>query len=406
MMLWKQNKIWNNAEWKKRIVRAGILGILPLVLCVIYCAVYGRTIGDVYVPNSYWNDELLYYKQVEGVLTSGVPGGYFGYNESRAPVLSFAVWSPVLIAPWVIWGKVFGWNTFAPFLCNLVCLMGGMFTFGYLARPTRKQLVTIVVLLSLFTPLTRFIMSCMPEIFCCALLLWYMGYLFAYRSGKAEGYLWQMIVIAGILTLMRPYFMLFLLYPVTAAGKHGKIRCMAMAGTGLVFLAGYLMISRFLSANYLIDVVETSIVRAFVDQGLGAGLEALWQTFIHCVLDLKVFLRVALQYGNFSGSMYAVYGTTGVMLLVIVAAEWKNRKKEGGFKLAFLTAMVYAAMMAAICFLYVMNDGGRHLLTFLLVGFLVIGMYSAKIVDKIVQVVVGLVLCLFFFVKPGIEYDR
>lgn len=406
MMLWKQNKIWNNAEWKKRIVRAGILGILPLVLCVIYCAVYGRTIGDVYVPNSYWNDELLYYKQVEGVLTSGVPGGYFGYNESRAPVLSFAVWSPVLIAPWVIWGKVFGWNTFAPFLCNLVCLMGGMFTFGYLARPTRKQLVTIVVLLSLFTPLTRFIMSCMPEIFCCALLLWYMGYLFAYRSGKAEGYLWQMIVIAGILTLMRPYFMLFLLYPVTAAGKHGKIRCMAMAGTGLVFLAGYLMISRFLSANYLIDVVETSIVRAFVDQGLGAGLEALWQTFIHCVLDLKVFLRVALQYGNFSGSMYAVYGTTGVMLLVIVAAEWKNRKKEGGFKLAFLTAMVYAAMMAAICFLYVMNDGGRHLLAFLLVGFLVIGMYSAKIVDKIVQVVVGLVLCLFFFVKPGIEYDR
>ncbi len=404
--MWKQNKIWKDAEWKKRIVRAGILGILPLVLCVIYCAAYGGTIGDVYVPNSYWNDELLYYKQVEGILKSGVPGGYFGYNESRAPVLSFAVWSPVLMAPWVIWGKVFGWNTFAPFLCNLVCLMGGMFTFGYLARPTQKQLATIVVLLSLFTPLTRFIMSCMPEIFCCALLLWYMGCLFAYGSEKKEGYLWQMIVIAGILTLMRPYFLLFLLYPAAAGWKHGKVKCMAMAGTGGLFLVGYLMISRFLSAAYLIDVVETSVVRAFVDQGLGAGLMELWQKCIQSVLDLKVFLRVALQYGNFSGSMYAIYGTMGVMLLVIAAAEWKNRKKGSVFRLALSTAIVYAAMMAAICFMYVMNDGGRHLLTFLLVGILVTGMYSARIVDKIVQIVIGFVLCLFFFVKPGIEYDR
>lgn len=42
----------------------------------------------------------------------------------------------------------------------------------------------------------------------------------------------------------------------------------------------------------------------------------------------------------------------------------------------------------------------------MLVGFLVIGMYSARIVDKIVQIVMGLVLSLFFFAKPGIEYDR
>ena len=31
------------------------------------------------MPDSYWNDELLYYKQVEGILKSGVPGGVFGY---------------------------------------------------------------------------------------------------------------------------------------------------------------------------------------------------------------------------------------------------------------------------------------------------------------------------------------
>ena len=398
--------MWKNEEMKKRIVGAGILGILPLVLCVIYCATYGKTLGDVYLPNSYWNDELLYYKQVEGILKSGVPGGYFGYNESRAPMLSFAVWSPVLMTPWVIWGKLFGWNFFSPFLCNLICLMAGMTVFGYLARPTQKQLITIAALLGLFTPFTRFVISGMPETFCSALMLWYMGCLFAYDKVQMKGYLWQMTVIDGILTLMRPYFLLFLLYPVAAARRHGKIRCMAMAGSGVLFLAGYLWMNRFLSADYLFDIVEIPFLQAFVEQGLGAGLREFWQQSVICVSDLKIFLRAALQYGNFSGSMYAVYGTTGVMLLVIAAVEWKNRRKSNNFKLALLTVMVYTAMMATIYYMYSVNDGARHLISFMLVGILVTGMYSARIVDKIVHLGIGFSICFFFLIKPGTAYDR
>jgi len=362
--------------------------------------------GDIYLPNSYWNDELLYFKQVEGILKGGVPGGYFGYNENRAQMLSFALWSPVLMTPWVIWGKVFGWNFFSPILCNLICLMAGMAVFGYLARPTGKQLMTVAALFSLFTPFTRFVMSCIPETFCCTLMLWYMGCLFAYDKKQSKGYLWQMNFIAGILTLMRPYFLLFLLYPVAEARRHGIKRCLAMAGSGVLFLAGYLWTNRFLSADYLYDSLGIPFLQVLGEQGPAAGLREFWQQSVKSALELKMLLRAALQYGNCSGSMYAVYGTTGVMLLVIAAAEWKNRRKESSFKLALLTAAAYVAMMAAIVYVYSLNAGSRHLMSFLLAGILVIGMYSARIADKLVQIVIGGVICLFFIIKPGVDYDR
>lgn len=391
---------------KERFISGAVLGILPLILCILYCAVYGKAPWNLYLPNSYWNDELFYFKQVEGILKGGAPGGYFGFNESRAPALSFAVWSPVLMAPWVVWGKLFGWNFFSPILCNLFCLMAGMAAFGCLARPSGKQLAVIAAFFGLFTPFTRFVMSCMPETFCCALLLWYMGCLFAYDRERAKGYLWQMHFAAGILTLMRPYFLLFLLYPVAAAGKHKKAGCLAMAGSSGLFVAGYLLLKRFLSADYLFDIMEIPFLRVSVEQGLGAGLREFWQQSLGGVSELTTFLRAALQYGNCSGSMYAVYGTTGTMLLVMAAAEWKNRKEGKGFRLALCAAGAYTAMMAAIFYIYSLNEGSRHLMTFLLAGFLVLGMYRARIADKVVQIVLCGVIGLFFLIEPGVPYDR
>ena len=34
----------------------------------------GHVPGDVFLPSSYWNDELMYFKQVEAVVSHGLPG--------------------------------------------------------------------------------------------------------------------------------------------------------------------------------------------------------------------------------------------------------------------------------------------------------------------------------------------
>ena len=89
-------------------IQAVIMGLLPLLCCVVHCASQGYTIHDVYLPASEWNDELFYFKQVEAMLEYGYPYGYFGFNESHALKLSFAAWSPVLVFPWLILGKFSG----------------------------------------------------------------------------------------------------------------------------------------------------------------------------------------------------------------------------------------------------------------------------------------------------------
>ena len=90
---WKQDKRYLT------LVKAVLMALLPVVCCLVRTAAEGRSIGQVYLPSSEWNDELFYFKQVESIVKYGFPRGYFGFNESHALQLSFAAWSPVLVFP-------------------------------------------------------------------------------------------------------------------------------------------------------------------------------------------------------------------------------------------------------------------------------------------------------------------
>ncbi len=160
--------------WEKRYVtlaKSLLLALLPLLCCVVYCASQGRGIGEVYLPSSVWNDELFYYKQVEGIVNYGYPQGYFGFNESHALKLSFAAWSPVLVFPWIIWGFLFGWNLMSPVICNIFLMMLCCFLFVWLVRPSWKQLGILTFLFCLYTPFVRYMLSSMPEVICFAMLI-------------------------------------------------------------------------------------------------------------------------------------------------------------------------------------------------------------------------------------------
>ena len=150
----------------KLLSAAFLLSLLPLICCLVHCGVQGYSIRDVYLPASEWNDELFYFKQVEGILKNGYPYGYFGFNESHAAKLSFAAWSPVLVIPWVLWGFVFGWNLLSPIWCNIFLMGLAIFLFVLLVKPQKKQMLTLAVLYCLFPMFTRYILSGMPEIIC------------------------------------------------------------------------------------------------------------------------------------------------------------------------------------------------------------------------------------------------
>ena len=79
---WKQDKRYMT------LLKAVLMALLPLLCCLVRTAAEGRSIGQVYLPSSEWNDELFYFKQVEGIVNYGFPRGYFGFNESHALQLS------------------------------------------------------------------------------------------------------------------------------------------------------------------------------------------------------------------------------------------------------------------------------------------------------------------------------
>ena len=120
-----------------RILCAFLMALVPLAAYVVTCAIDGKSVLDVYLPASTWNDELYYYKLVEAILEHGYPMGFYGFNESHALKLSFAAWSPVLLLPWVIWGFLFGWNLMSPVICNMVMMCLAVFIFTYLTKPKK-----------------------------------------------------------------------------------------------------------------------------------------------------------------------------------------------------------------------------------------------------------------------------
>ena len=162
---WKQDKRYMT------LLKAVLMALLPLLCCLVRTAAEGRSIGQVYLPSSEWNDELFYFKQVEGIVNYGFPRGYFGFNESHALQLSFAAWSPVLVFPWILWGLLFGWNLLSPVICNIVLLTITMFVFVWLVKPTWKQLGILTVLFSLYSLFVRYMLSGMPEVICFSLLI-------------------------------------------------------------------------------------------------------------------------------------------------------------------------------------------------------------------------------------------
>lgn len=400
------------AENRRRLCIAALFGCLPLLLCVLYCAACGGGLSDVYLPASWWNDELFYYKQVEGIVREGWPQGYFGYNESSARAGSFGVWNPLLFLPWVIWG-LFDWNLYSPILCNLVCVMAGMAVFAWLAAPNCRQAAAAAVMVSVFSPFTRFILSGVGEAFFLSMTLLYTGLFCAYRREKKAGYMRGMLCLGIFLTLIRPYYFLLILlagFCLTVKGEGWRIK--SVCGTGLGLL-GYGLMKYLFSAPYLFNSIGGGFLDTLRQEGPAAGARAFVTQTCGAAADLFTLLKDALRYGRQGGCLYCVFGLLGVCFLLIL---WLERLSENSdslgkgqkedTRLAAGMVCVFALMMAAIVYMYNIHNGDRHLLTFNLFGILFLGMYSRGKAGAVLKTLLTAAMIFFFFIRPGTAYDR
>lgn len=370
----------------KNIGKAVLMALLPLLCGMVYCAVQGGSLGQVYLPASEWNDELFYYKQVEGMIAHGYPYGYFGFNESHALKLSFAAWSPVLVIPYILWGLVFGWNLMAPIYCNIALMMAGFFLYTLLTKPTWKQMGILTLGYSMVTPITRYTLSGMPEALCFSLLTVYFGLAVSYQEEDRRWKLAGMLGIAAVLTLMRPYLILFLLLPMwwwfCRSRIRGSIGSLAVLGvTGGLYAA----IKHYLGAEYFTPLFKTEWVETFFDKGILAGIRfVVWQLWTMGKAFVGNIIE-AFRSGLPQGSLFAVFIVLMLLLLWQTWTEVRRKHKKEILLYGYL-AFCFVGMLAALLLMYKLREGSKHLLTFIMIGLLALSRMETRFYKKAMAV--------------------
>lgn len=408
-------EFWKRDKRYITLIKAVLLALLPVLCCAARCAADGRSIGEIYLPAGEWNDELFYFKQVEGIVNYGYPLGYFGFNESHALKLSFAAWSPVLVFPWVLWGLLFGWNLLSPVICNIVLLTLACFLFVWLTKPSWKQLGVLALLFCLYTPFSRYMLSGMPEIICFSMLILFYGLAVNYLNREKIWKLVLLFLMAGVMTLMRPYLALFLLLPAYLWIRRDRWKgALGSAAVLAVVLAAYVWIKHYLGAEYFAPLFFTDWAEAFFQQGFFGGIRF---TLGKLYYMGKGFLSHMLQ-GARTGLASGAYFAGFIAMLLVLA--WQciadGRKLRRLSKQQTETAEVrnrliiqvhllfsFIAMFFALLLMYKLTEGSKHLLTFLAVGIFVVSLMETKYFRK--AVLLGAVFVYFYGYMAVDPYD-
>lgn len=374
-----------------------LYALFPLLCAVIWCLKEGHGIGDVYLPASYWNDEMMYFKQVEAVVNHGLPKGVFGYNEVAGKYCYFAVWSPVILIPWCIWGVLFGWEIISPVYANIVFCMIGLALFYLLVKPTKKQTAWILGMLAVFTPYTRYMLSGMPEALSMTLVIVFVGCAAAYMRKQRGGMLVVMFGIAFFLALSRPYMLLLFLLPAFFCVRKYKWRGGILSAVLILAAAVvYWAIIKCCCSTYIVPSLETGWIETFLTDGLGAGTRN-FLTILAEKLSLLFteYLKKGVKYGLFAGALYGVAGLLAFLVaLQLIMGYLKKEKSE--YRVLYIYYVIsVVGMFFAIFLLYKMGEGAKHLMSFVVMGFLLLSLMEKRaLVGKLLVVAA----CGYFFI--------
>lgn len=371
---------WQQDKRYQALTQAVLLALLPLLCCFVRCALDGETISAVWLPAGEWTEELFYYKQVESIISNGFVKGYSCFHES-----------PVLVFPWVIWGLVFGWDFWSPIICNIFLMSAACFLFVWLVKPAWKQLCVLALLFALYTPFTRYMLSGMAEVICFGMVILFYALALNYLDHRKVFKLVLMFLLAAVMTLMRPYLLLFLLFPsylwIRRDGWRGAFGSAAVLGAAVGI---YAAIRHYLGAGCL-----------FADASYGAGI---WS-------------RLPLMAKSFFGSMVqgfrtglpagAHFGGCAAILCILAGQsilDWRRfralgrassdsvvRDEENVAARRWLhnrlVIQVYLALCLVAMFFTVLlkcqpEEGSRHLLTFMAAGIFIIALMDTKFLIK------------------------
>lgn len=369
-MLGMEKLTYIKKEYGNQILKGIVVLLFPLVLCLLFFGVRGISILDLYVPDLYNNDCFFYYKMVQGIIENGFPKGYFGFQESRAIIGSFGVWSPLILVPWAIWGILFGWGYTSPFVCNMVLLGLALMVFVLLTRMEWKNILCMLGVIGLIPCLSLYIMSCLPEVNLLSILILFFSFAIGIQYTKRKKmYIVLMGAITIYLTIIRPFMIVLAIVPCYYLFKQ-KIKGAFWFSAGLVVssVSLYALGSHYFSAEYFIDVMNFSLFEYVLH---GQWKDAC-KYVLECVRNIAPIMvtciKEAFLLGTNAGTIYVV-----TIIITIISVYHIFLDKKVKCKIAhIMLVLMYVSIVGAIFLVYrQVHEGARHMFMFAVAGCMV-----------------------------------
>ena len=394
--------IWKDKENKNMFFKCIVVLSYPFLLCCLYCVLRGTSLFDLYLPNSYNNDVLFYYKQVEGILAGGIPKGYFGYNESHALYGSFATWNPLLFLPWVIWGLIFGWNYMSILICNITIFSLSLVAFVLLTKMEWKNIGMMFLMLSLFPSFSIHLLQGLPETIVASVLIIYFGCSIKIEKEALKlGYIIALFVTSSFLTICRPFMIILVILPCIYLVKlRGK---KAIIISALIFCfncAAYFVCNKMFASEYIAPLMKIEIV----DILLTGNIEWAFWSIVPYVKELMRFMLEAFTNGLTAGTQYVIVLLAVVILFVLYNKKGKDNNKTSNI---IFGITVICIIGATLIIGQKINEGGRHVYAFSIVGLLLcsVNKWSVKTVVSNAIITCALIVFIINGAMIPTDYD-
>ena len=346
---------WRSTRSKALGLTAAVAAAALAFLLLYGWAVYGVPVTGIYLPASSWSDEVVYSKQLAAVVQYGAPQGYFGFNESHAPVGTFAAWGPAIFWMYALPGLLLrGQNAFI--WCNLFFAVAGWVVFARAARLKAWQQAAFAVALGCLNAPIRYIFSAMQEPLHYALVLAVTGTaVWVRRTGRRPAWA-ALCLLCAAATLARPYNAALWLYPLVLAWPRRRAVAGCLAGAAASLGGTLVLMSRFY-APYFFENVDLAPLRMLAHFEV---LSAVRYTAGKLAAALtQAGQEIAGALAGQGGGYYLAFALLAALTLACLAWDAYHRRPLFWKACALTVAL---AVFLALMLMYRTAEASRHTL--------------------------------------------
>jgi hypothetical protein len=144
-------EITKRKQWTKDNTFSLTLIVLPALMAGLIAFLYA-TKWDIHITTlPVWNDEAAYYAQVKMILKQGFSKGYWGFGGEHALLGTGGAWSPAILLPYVLFGKLFGWTYASVSIANVFYLCVANALFLLLVSAKKETCIRFIFCRAVFT---------------------------------------------------------------------------------------------------------------------------------------------------------------------------------------------------------------------------------------------------------------